>query len=570
MNRLFKDHLARESVSLDGAWKFLTDKDAVGFEKGWQNGLPEGQTVIVPSVWNNELGLLTYEGLGWYEKKFITTGGTLNFMFESVMTAATVWLDGVQICYHYGAFTPFEAIVKDVAKGEHTLVVCADNRFDEIAFPQRYTDWHNYGGIARSVSVDTLKGISILSSRLVYELSADLKSATAHAELRLYNAEKAPTASTLCVTLNGDKIYEGDVCLEGYEASTFNTTPVTIENISLWDTEAPTLYDFVVKTETDDLIEKVGFRKIEAKDNKILLNGKSIELLGVNRHEEHPEWGFAFPPKLMKKDLDLIRDLGCNTIRGSHYPNSKIFLDMLDRDGILFWSEIPMWGVGMSKEMLHNDDFIERGYKMHQEMTKYYYNHPSIIIWGMHNELYAHFPRVLDFSKKYCAHLRTDGGNRLITHAANHPFEDETMEIDDIICLNLYHGWYWGELADWDKLVVDFEKHLKNRGWYGKPVIMSEFGAGALAGFHSHFDNIRWSEEFQRDLLEYCLELFHKTDYMCGTYIWQFCNIRTSPTLELNRARCFNNKGILDEYRNPKAAYFKVKELYHKYKKETK
>lgn len=142
------------------------------------------------------------------------------------------------------------------------------------------------------------------------------------------------------------------------------------------------------------------------------------------------------------------------------------------------------------------------------------------------------------------------------------------MEFDDIICLNLYYGWYSEALPNWDKFVIDFKKHIDEKGWGDKPVIMSEFGAAALAGFHSHFDTVRWSEEYQRDLLEYTIELFHKTDYMRGTYIWQFCNIRTSPSMNINRVRYFNNKGIIDEYRNPKVAYFKVKELYHRYAKE--
>ena len=142
------------------------------------------------------------------------------------------------------------------------------------------------------------------------------------------------------------------------------------------------------------------------------------------------------------------------------------------------------------------------------------------------------------------------------------------MELDDIICINMYNGWYGNTLSDWDKFTVDFEKHIKEKGWYGKPVIMSEFGAGALAGFHAPFDNVRWSEEYQADLLEYCLKLFHKTDYMRGFYIWQFCNIRTSIAMDLNRVRYFNNKGILDEYRNPKTAYFKVRDLYRKFAEE--
>ena len=149
------------------------------------------------------------------------------------------------------------------------------------------------------------------------------------------------------------------------------------------------------------------------------------------------------------------------------------------------------------------------------------------------------------------------------------------MEFDDIVCINLYHGWYnYGgyprTMYAWEKFVEDLRERLVSQGWSDKPVIMSEFGAAALAGFHSHFDTVRWSEEYQRDLLEYTLNLFHNTDYMRGTYIWQFANIRTSPDMDINRVRYFNNKGIVDEYRNPKAAYFKVKELYGKFALEKK
>ncbi|MBQ8164113.1 MAG: beta-glucuronidase [Clostridia bacterium] len=565
MKRLFNEHIKRNIIELSGAWRFLLDPDNIGEDNGWQNGLPDGETVIVPSVWNNELGHLNYEGCGWYEKKFITNGGTLLLQFESVMTTSTVWLDGKKVGAHYGAFTQFEFIVNDINCGEHTLVVRADSRIDKKSFPQRYTDWFNYGGIARDVYAHELKGISILTNHIVYELSTDLKSVTVNAELELYNADASTLSSPVSVKIGEISIYSDDITLDGYERKTVKTPSVTISDIDLWDTDAPNLYTVTAATDTDDLIDKIGFRKIEVKNGDILLNNKSIELLGVNRHEEHPDWGFAFPAKLMKKDIDLICDMGCNTIRGSHYPNSKIFVDMLDEKGILFWSEIPMWGCGFGEEALKDEDVVARGLEMHKEMTKFYYNHPSIIIWGMHNEICTPYPCTYEISKQYNDHLRKNGGNRLITHAANHSFQDSSMEFDDIICLNVYYGWYGGSLSDWDKFVADFGEHIKKEGWENKPVIMSEFGAGALAGFHAHFDTVRWSEEYQRDLLEYCLELFHKTDYMRGTYIWQFCNIRTSPSMDINRVRYFNNKGILDEYRNPKASYFKVKELYHRY-----
>ena len=575
MKRLFDEHKIRSVTDLDGGWLFLTDPDRIGETEGWQNGLKNAKSVIVPSVWNNELGLLTYEGYGWYEKVFTTVGGTLRFEFGSVMTQADVWLDGIKIGDHYGAFTAFDIIVNNVSAGEHRLTVRADSSFDSKSFPQRYTDWYNYGGIARDVSVETLKGISILSNHLVYDLSEDLGTALVHAELELYNAESTAVESNACVKLGDTVIYCDKIELSANEHITVKTPVQEIKDIKLWTMEEPNLYTITASTDTDDLIDRTGFRKIEVKGNDILLNGKSIELLGVNRHEEHPEWGFAFPAKLMYRDIDLMKDMGCNTVRGSHYPNSRAFMDMIDESGLLFWSEIPMWGCGFGENALKDPDVVARGLAMHKEMTKQYYNHPSIVIWGMHNEICTAWECTYDITKQYYEHLRAEGGNRIITHASNHPFDDICMGFDDIICINIYYGWYGyrgftGKLSDWDDFVVNFEKRLKEQGWFGKPVVMSEFGAGALAGFHSPFDTVRWSEEYQRDLLEYCLELFHKTDYMRGTYIWQFCNIRTSPSMDINRVRYFNNKGILDEYRNPKAAYYKIKELYTRYAKEGK
>ncbi len=559
---MFLTHKIREVASLDGAWRFALDKEQVGESEGYQLGLKKYDSMIVPSVWNTTLGLLDYEGVAWYERDFYTAGGTLRFSFGAVMTKADVFLDGVKFCSHYGGFCEFSGIVTDVNAGMHRLTVKVDNSFDKQSIPQAFVDWSHQGGITRSVSVERLDGLSVLSSRLEYELSDDLKSASAKVALELYSDKQI--SDVVYVELLDTKI-AFPVTLGAGECTEIYTDTFALSDFELWSPDSPKLYELKVTTSTDDLYDRVGFRKVSVEDSKIKLNGKEIELLGVNRHEEHPDFGFAFPPAAMRRDIDIARDMGCNTLRGSHYPNSQMFVDMLDEVGMLFWSEIPIWGEGFSPEALADPVVIERGAEMHREMTKYYYNHPSIIIWGMHNEIHSECQESVEMASTYYKLLKERGGNRIVTFASNHAMNDLCMEYCDIICLNQYEGWYSGSIKSWDEFIENFKKRRQELGLEHKPVIISEFGAASVYG-HRNFDTTRWSEGYHAELIGYCLELFHADPMIVGMYIWQFTDVRTSMDMGLNRARGFNNKGILNEYRNPKAAYFKAKELYNKFK----
>lgn len=562
MSRMFLTHHIRRSESLDGAWRFCIDPDSLGEREGWQCGLPKFESVIVPSVWNTKLGLLDYEGAAWYERDFYTAGGTLRFAFGAVMTKADVWLDGVKITSHYGGFCEFYAIVPGVSEGMHKLTVRADNSFDEQSIPMTFVDWYHYGGITRSVSVEALVGISVLSNRMEYELSSDRTSAKARFAIELYSS--ADSTDTVCVELLGSEAVLNATLLAG-ETKEIYTDYIELSGFELWSPENPKLYDLKISTSTDDLYDRVGLREVAVRDGKIELNGKEIELLGVNRHEEHPDFGFAFPENAMRRDIDIAFDMGCNTLRGSHYPNSQTFVDMLDEVGMLFWSEIPIWGCGFSPASLADPVVLERGAEMHREMVKYYYNHPSIIIWGMHNEIPSNAPESVGMASSYYKLLKERGGNRIVTFASNHAFDDLCMEYCDIICLNQYEGWYQGTINTWDTFIDKFRERRAKIGCEHKPVIVSEFGAASVYG-HRSFDTTRWSEDYQANLIGHCLELFHADPMVVGMYIWQFTDMRTSLETGLTRARGFNNKGVLNEHRNPKAAFFKAKELYHKFK----
>lgn len=565
--RLFDEHRRRRSVSLDGAWRFLTDPHGIGDEKGYKNGLPEGETVIVPSVWNTESGLLEYEGIAWYEKRFYTEGGCLRFHFGAVMTECAVFLDGEPLGEHYGGFCEFDFIVPDVSAGEHLLSVKVDNRFDAHSIPQKKVDWYHYGGITRSVTVETLEGVCILNHRFKYELSDDLKRAECFATITLYNANSCETEAKISLALDGVKVTCDTVSLPCKELFVAQLDSFTVGDIRLWDEGKGELYTVEYTTETDDLCDRVGFRKIEVKDGKLLLNNREIEIRGVNRHHDHPDFGMAFPPARMKHDIDLIEDLGCNAIRGSHYPNSRDFVDMLDERGILFWSEIPIWGGGFSQAALGDEKVVERGLNMLREMVDKYYNHPSIIIWGMHNEILTGTNEAYEMSKPYYGYLKATGGNRAVVFASDKPLVDICFEFSDIICLNQYYGWYSGGLDAWEPFFEKFGERLKALGFENKPIIMSEFGAGGLYGFHDA-EMPQWSEEYQAKLIDFCLNLFHKHPAIVGSFIWQFCDIRTAKEMGFGRARGFNNKGIMNEYRRPKAAYYAAQRCYRAFKEE--
>lgn len=559
MKRNFDEHVKRQTASLDGAWKFSTDESLIGERDEWFLRLPSSETVEVPSVWNEYSGLLEYEGVCWYEREFSFVGGTLRLEFGAVMTYAKVWLDGEYLGDHYGGFTQFDFIVPNVEEGKHRLTVSVDNRFDAHSVPQTKVDWYHYGGIIRGVSAEKLSGAAVLSTKFEYELSDDYKTVKCTPVLDIYGV--TASTDTAVASLDGKEYTRAEISVGSGETRTVALPSFTLEAPRLWSPDSPELYTLCVHTSTDDLYDRVGFRKVGITPEGVSINGVTTELRGVNRHDEYPTFGFAFPPSRFKHDIELIEVLGCNTVRGSHYPNPHQFIDYLDERGILFWSEIPIWGCGFSEEALGDPIVVERGLEMHREMVKYYYNHPSIILWGMHNEIHTDTQNAYSMSKKYYEFLKKNGGNRLVVYASHKPMVDICLEFCDLICLNMYYGWYSGGMETWDGFITEFVKRRDSLGFAHKPIVFSEFGAAALYGFHDA-ECPRWSEEYQAKLLRHCLTLFSERVEVVGSYVWQFCDIRTSSDMGYTRARGFNNKGIMNEWRRPKASYYAVKDCY--------
>ena len=564
MKRFITEHTKRRSVSLDGLWRFITDKNDEGVTLGYAKGLPaEATSTYVPSVFASTPTLLGYEGVCWYERRVYMEQGTVRLHFGAVMTECTVYLDGEKIGSHYGGFCEFEFILNIKEAGEHLLVVSVDNRFNAQSIPQAVVDWYHHGGITRSVTLEYLSGISILSNHMHYELSEDLSTASVSFELSLLNADCTAKESDLSVSLEGEVLASIPVSLAAGEKKTVTTQKAEIKNIRLWDVGKAELYSLKAETATDDLWDRVGFRKIETKGYQILLNGKPLTIKGINRHEEHPDLGFAFPESMMGRDVEILEDMGVNAIRGSHYPNARPFLDLLDERGMTFWSEIPFWGVGFEPETVADPIVVARGEEMIRDMVHYYYNHPSIIIFGMHNEMPTDTEPTLALTKKLYPYLKENGGNRLVVFASHKPLTDICFEYTDLYCVNDYHGWYRYDLPGTGDFVKEIQARIESEGLPARPMIMSEFGAAAIYGKRD-FDTEIWSENYQAKLLDYCTRLFLTDEKFAGCYIWHFADARTSFK-NLNRARGFNNKGVLNEYRKPKLAYDAVKKVYHEF-----
>ena len=541
MDRLFCEHKLRKTELLDGLWKFKTvDTDDAVYS------IPEDAVdMYVPSCWNLRLGLLDYHGFAWYFKEFSTDSENILLSFGAVSGIAKVYLDGELLGSHYGSYTEFTFNVK-TTKGNHLLSVLVDAHSDNETIPKEAADWYRYGGIFRSVELAEIKDIWIKKCKISYNMSGNNADVKVETDVGSFDCK---SAENLTVKFDGKTVYKGK-----YK----NTVEFTAKNVQLWDVGKPNLYYVEIIADNDDLIDRIGFREIATRNGEFLINGRPVEIKGVNHHEDWPDFGHCVPKQLMERDIDIIKDLGCNFVRGSHYPNSKAFMDYLDQNGLMFWSEIPLWGA--KEDTLASPLLIERGCTMHREMVEQYYNHPSIVMWGLHNEIDTRVEDARILTKEFADTIRSYDTSRPLTYATDKIQDDLCLDLVDIISINKYIGWYGFKLDAWYEFMQTVEEKLKADGVSDKPVIMSEFGAAAMYGYHT-FDNVKWTEEYQANLLSFELELFKKTSFICGSLVWQFCDVRTSAK-GTDRARGFNNKGILNEYRKPKMAYHAVKKFF--------
>lgn len=552
MNRIITTHHLRKVCEPSPIWT-LTTLD--------EGGLSAPINTLVPGVWETIPGLKNYRGHAVYEKK-ISCGGTLRFVFGGVSFRAKVFLDDTLLAQHYGAYTAFDCLAEDVPFGQHTLRVEVDNLFGGDSALHVPNDYYSYGGINRPVTIEQLGSAYITQLHVtpkrrgrmwLADITVTVRSLSDEDQVIDVEAKAGPGAiSWKHRTLPA----KAEITL---------TATIAAPGVTPWTPDRPQLYNaeailWLDGEPADDLCDRFGFREVKVDGAQLLLNGEPIFIKGVNRHEEYANFGCAVPVEAMMQDVQLMRDLGCNLVRTCHYPNDPRFLDLCDQFGLMVWEEGH--ARGLSLENMQHPNFMEQTMTCLTEMVEQHWNHPSIVLWGCLNECDDVSDEGAAIYRQCFQKLHELDASRPMTAALLDRIGSQVLADSDVVSLNLYPLWY--HESDPAAHMAKIKTWVNEHGGAGKPFIISEIGAGAITGYHDPFGQAKWSEERQAAILRRQITAAMENPEVTGIILWQFADVRVDESWFYNRPKCYNNKGLVDEYRRPKLSYATVKELYTK------
>ena len=589
-----KTTLTRRRISMDGMWKFCLDEKAVGEKEGWMDGIPGEEMIPVPASFQDfytEKDIREYTGDFWYETDFFVPGEwegrEILLRFGAATHRAGVYVNGILITEHEGGFLPFSADVTTVVRYDsyNKVVVKVNNELnctnipcgETITLPngkkmsKPYFDFFNYAGLQRSVYLLALPGESIVDFDLDYaihgknaEVSYQIRTNGEHAvQLALFDAKGH------CVAQKDGK--------EGV---------LYVENARLWQVRNAYLYRLRIRImDGEELIDEyeqeIGIRTVKVEGTDILINGEPVYLKGFGKHEDSDIVGRGFSIGIMKRDFELMKWIGANSFRTSHYPYSEEIYQMADREGFLVIDEVP--AVGMFQSLMN---FMEAStgkqtaffkkettpvlLKAHlraiEEMIARDKNHPSVVAWSLLNEAETtneaavpYFKEVFDLANKLDMQKRPRTFALIMNSL---PDTCKCYQFSDIIALNRYYGWYMKggyEISVAEEL---FRKEMN--AWkekkLNKPFIFTEYGADTLASEHK-LPSVMWSQEYQDEYLKMTHEVFDSYDFIKGEQIWNFADFQTTEGIMRVNG---NKKGVFTRQRQPKDIAYKLKERWEK------
>lgn len=579
---LITNTLNRKSFSLNGTWNYIVDPYETGYynyryepydqlkqknNSAFYNNyhtddkselveydFDRSPTILVPGDWNSQDDrLLYYEGTIWYKRSFdyqqADHNNRLFIWFGAVNYKAEVYLNGTKLGSHTGGFTPFNFEVTGLVKTrDNYLVVKVDNKRVREGIPTLNTDWWNYGGITRDVKLIEEP------ATFIRDYFIGLKKGSAKTISGYLVADNVTGREKLTITipelgLSEDVVVTDDSRVE-FEIAT--------EKLELWSPASPRLYTVMITSAYQTIKDQIGFRTISTEGPDILLNGKPIFLKGISIHEENPlRRGRAFGEADGLVLLNWAKELGCNYVRLAHYPHNEHIVRLADKMGMMVWEEIPVyWTVDFTNEKtLHN-----ARNQLAEAITRDK-NRASIIIWSVANETPPSDIRNR-FLVNLADHARELDDTRLVSAALEKYFRDGVNIVDDemgnhldIVAFNQYTGWYGGSLED----APDSKWDIK----FNKPVVISEFGGGALQGLHGSIDE-RWTEEYQEYLYQQNLKMIERIPNIRGTSPWILADFRSPKRLLPGIQDGWNRKGLVSDNGIKKRAFYTLRSFYDK------
>ncbi len=566
MVNFFPQYPARRIQELSGIWDFCFTPGADDPAQ-----LPENLTftekLAVPGCFDVLPQYAGLRGTAYYRTRVRTTpNARLLLKLHGLGTWGAIFWDRQMIGIDDSPYAPMEFQFPAGANAEHELLIVIDNRFDFARQPlvRELFDFYCYGGIYRTVELHELPEIFLDRAQVSV---TDLAKGEVRVKLLCRGVgEGEKIRISYCFDTEAPREIELTVSDGAAEFSG------VLQDKRPWSCDAPQLHTVTIKLGSDELVERFGLRVVKAEKGRILLNGKPIKLYGFNRQESHPEFGAALPLSIIIEDLELLKDLGANFVRGSHYPQDQRFLDLCDEYGILIWEETIGWGDTVD---IQQDAHFAALQKAQQKlMVKASFNHPCVILWGLLNEGQTSTPESRPLYEEMVNFLHRADPSRLVTYATKCGTGDLNLDLLDVVSFNNYAGWYPTErqpehyrpLDDIEPTLRLFQDFCRESGLGDKPFVISETGAGGIYNWRDRF-RAHWSEEYQADYLEKSCQLLLDDPHVAGFSLWVFCDFRSYTTSRaVKRPRAFNNKGVLDEYRRPKLAYDVVKKAFHDYR----
>jgi beta-glucuronidase len=585
----------RDWISLGGVWRAVIDP----YDRGRLGGVapqarePEtpsdlaefsfrdGLELEVPGDWNTQdPRLVFYQGVVWYQRTFqhVPTPERRSFLyFGAANYRASVYLNGLMLGEHAGGFTPFNfEVTGRLRAGENLLVVRVDSRLGPGDVPADTTDWLNHGGLTRDVKLVSVPRTFVRS----YELQLAVSGDRLRGDVQLDGPDLQRTVQLSIPELG----LRADAEASPAGRASFDV-PARPER---WSPETPRLYRVEIRAGEDIVTEHLGFRTLATDGARLLLNGEPVFLRGVALHEEAlGPAGRAHGPVHAERLLQLALELGCNFVRLAHYPHDEAMLRAADRLGLLVWEEIPVyWDVDFS-----NDASLDSARQQLSELIARDRNRASVALWSVANET-PQTPERLAFLRSLADHARALDSTRPVTAAlltgpgALGPLllryylpallgwrreawvlriDDPLARVVDVPAVNEYFGWYYAGALAWltplsshraRGIVLENMDRIRIEIGVDKPLIVSEFGAGALRGERAPAATFTvFSEDYQALVYEHQIAMLSRQPGLAGMSAWVLKDFRSPLRMYQGVQDYWNLKGLVDDDGERKLAF---------------